>query len=245
VLLVMAFMVRSFDVFAARANSGTKAVSSFVDTSLRRFGATAMSLLAATGCAALFRPAPALVLLLSTGCTVRTTQFRIIDYRDLGRAEVYTESFDEAYYRIDEMGNVDVVLRRRQPGIEDPRQTVTQVVHLSSMWRPIPGRTVADRTQINGTVSYLITSGQVGAAFEGAGSMFYNENRKGTVLTGTLERAYLTPQRCLNGGRALFTRAELSGQFRAARDPRRVARILNETQRLFGPIPRYQPPSPG
>lgn len=176
------------------------------------------------------------------GCSARKTELQIIDYRPSpageGRApDVYVETFDEAFYRIDDAGNVDIVLRREQPGLDDPARLFVQIVHVRSLWRSIPGRTVAHRTQINATVSYLILSGAVGASFEGAGSVFYDPGDEGDVLTGELERAYLTPQRRLNGGRALFTRAELSGQFRATYDPRRVVRVLNDMDRLFGPPP--------
>ncbi len=199
----------------------------------------------------------AAALALAGGCGIKTTELRIVDYRDPGGAAVYTETFDEAYYHMDETGNVDVVLRREQPGLDGREQTITQIIHLRSVWRSIPGRTVAATTQINGTVSYLITNGQVGAAFGGAGSIFYREDRTHTVLTGKLERAYLTPQnhvasdprvgrvapdpRVGRSRQPLFTRAVLSGQFRAIRDPRRVRRILNETELLLGPITRLPP----
>jgi len=187
----------------------------------------------------------ALAALMAAGCGGRSSRFEVVDYRAAGQVSAYHEAFEEAYYRVTAGGDVDVVLRR----VHDPAVAggppLTQVIHVHSIWTSIPGTTVAESAQINGTVSYFITDGGSGAAFEGAGSVFFRRSRDGTELTGEVERVFLTPQRRLNGGQALFTRAELSGAFVAKRDPQRVVRILNETQRLFGPVPRYQPPMAG
>jgi len=182
---------------------------------------------------------PALAALMLAACAPRTTQFYIADHRTLGPPTFYAETFDEAFYRTDAQGNVDLILRRERPGRDDPDQPVIQVIHIRTFWRAIPGTTVADTDQINATVSYLIVSGQIGATFEGAGSLFFKHHKRGDVLTGELERAYLTPMRRLNQGKALFEHAELAGEFRAERNPRKVVRILNEMEQLFGPLPLY------
>jgi len=65
----------------------------------------------------------------------------------------------EAFYEFDGTGNVDVVLRRSQPSAERAEIEITAIIHLRSVWRPIPGETVVKRTQINGTVTYSISSG--------------------------------------------------------------------------------------
>jgi hypothetical protein len=174
-----------------------------------------------------------------TGCSVRTSTFEIVDYREPGEAKRYRETFDEAYYTLDEHGNVDIVLRRLSPRETEPGQGITQVIHIRSVWRSIPGDTVAHRTQINATVSYHILSGRVGATFEGAGSVFFTDNRRTDRLVGTLDLATLRPKRRLVAGSPLFRRAELAGEFCAARNPRRVVRIINEMNRRFGPLPPH------
>lgn len=177
------------------------------------------------------------VLVLTTcGCSVHPSVFEIVDYREPGEARRYVETFTEAYYDIDEHGNVDIVLRRSSPDDSRSRQTLAQVIHIRSFWRPIPGATVAHRTQINGTVVYHIVAGRFGATFEGAGSVFFKETRRGDTLSGSLDLALLRPKRQLAFGGGLFKRAELRGAFQAKRDPRRVVRIINELNRLFGPM---------
>ena len=173
---------------------------------------------------------------LAVGCSTRTTTFEITDYRDVGDARRYRETFDEAYYTLDERGNVDIVLRRATaPGDPGAAQAITQVIHIRSVWRSIPGDTVAHRTQINATVIYHILSGRIGATFEGAGSVFYERVRKSDVIRGTLDLATLRPKRRLTAGTTLFRQAEIVGKFEAKENPRRVIQIMNEMNRRFGP----------
>ncbi|MCC7293179.1 MAG: hypothetical protein IT449_14055 [Phycisphaerales bacterium] len=158
---------------------------------------------------------------------------RIIDHRQAGPDAVYVETFNECYYDADAEGNVDVVLRREHVKTDDPSQTVTQIIHVRSFWKSIPGTTVAHDQQINATVRYMILSGRAGASFQGAGSIFCEKTRGRSVLEGDLGLAYLSPRTRLNNGNMLFERAEISGSFRARHDPRRVVRILNEMDELF------------
>ena len=171
---------------------------------------------------------------MTTGCAPRTSVFNIVDYREVGQAQRYRATFHKAYYDVDGEGNVDIVLHRKQPGQSNPALEITQVIHLRTVWQSIPGKTVAEPTQINATVSYAIISGRIGAQFEGAGSVFIEENRAKDRMQGTLELALLKPKQLLSAGGDFFTLAELSGEFHAVRDPRRVVRIVNDTNRLFG-----------
>jgi hypothetical protein len=173
---------------------------------------------------------------MSLGCSARTTMFEITDYRRPGDAQRYRETFDEAYYAIDPHGNVDVVLRRAAaPGEAGADQRITQLIHISSVWRSIPGDTVAHPTQINATVTYHILSGRAGATFEGAGSVFYQRSPRSDLLNGALDLATLRPKRRLAAGAALFQKAEIRGQFEAKHNPRRVTQLINEMNRRFGP----------
>lgn len=177
------------------------------------------------------------VLVLPLGCGVHPTAFEIVDYRDPGDAKRYRETFDEAYYDLDNQGNVNIVLRRSGGRSGAGESEVTQIVRIRSVWRPVPGKTGSNATQINATVSYYVAGGRIGDTFEGAGSVFFTQNRGKDILSGTLDRAVLRPKRQLAPGDPLFGRTELSGEFRAARDRRQVVRIMNEADRLFGPLP--------
>ncbi len=169
------------------------------------------------------------------GCAERVSRMAITDYREPGLAARYQETFDEAYYDIDALGNVDVVLVRGSVLANDNSDRPIQVVHIRSFWRPIPGRTVTHRTQINGTVTYYITSGSVGATFEGAGSVFFKRNKRLDTLSGSLDLARLKPVRRLTQDGAIFRSADITGEFHAVRDRRRLVRIIHEMDRRFAP----------
>jgi hypothetical protein len=168
------------------------------------------------------------------GCAGRPSILNIADYGDLGQVRQYRESFDEGFYDVDAAGNVHIVLRRVQPSDDQHDHPLTQVIRIQSVWRSLPGRTVDHPTHLNGTVSYYILSGGEGGAFEGAGSVYFAENRGHTELRGTLDRAALAPKRQLSGGPPLFEKTELAGRFRAKRDPRQVVRVVHDMDRLFG-----------
>lgn len=172
------------------------------------------------------------------GCAPRSTVsvVRLVDHREAGKTERFRESFHEAWYRLDDHGNIDLVLRRPGRPRDGMDGSLTQLIHIRSIWRPIPGRTVADRTQINGTITYYIVSGRSGTAYDGAGSVFFKRMRGGRLI-GAIEHAKLRPTRHLVSSSPLFARAEISGEFTAVHDPRRVIQLVNEMNALFGPPP--------
>lgn len=178
--------------------------------------------------------------LLLGGCGPRLTQFDIIDFRESGTAERYFQDFDTCYYCYDAQGNLDVVAHRESRSAEGI--STTQVVHLHTFWVSHPGRTLADRTMLNATVSYLIVSGPTGASFEGSGFLSFRENRAKDRISGELELSFLRPQRRLGSAERLFERAQLSGRILAERNKPKVVSMINEMKRLFGPMPRYDPP---
>ncbi len=177
----------------------------------------------------------AVVGLTPIGCARPLTTFEIVNYRQSGRVERFHETFDQAYYAVDNQGNIDVVLRTESPIEGDSDANITQLIYLHSFWRSIPGQTVADRTQLNGTVTYCVMSPSIVARFEGAGSLFFSLDKDRNELTGTLELARLTACDKRTAGDSLFARSELSGTFRAVRDPRRVRMFVNDIDRVFAP----------
>jgi hypothetical protein len=173
------------------------------------------------------------------GCQAPANTFQIVDHRDPRQVRRYQETFDDAFFDTDADGNVHVVLRRGpvadsgRPISDDRVRPLTQVIHLRTFWRPIPGRTVAERTQINGVVRYMLVGGGVGATFEGSGSLFVQTSDDGLTLKGSLEDSLLRPKRRIAEGSDLFVQADLKGTFVARRDPRRVVSIVNELDRAF------------
>lgn len=169
------------------------------------------------------------------GCAAPGGSFTIAD-QGLGNKRFFRDTFTEAFYDVDGLGNVDIVLRREQPSLTNHGQWLTQVIHLQTLWRSIPGTTIAERTQVNGTVTYAILVGTSGTTFDGAGSLFVQGVSR-DILEGSLEDSLLKPRRCLTDEDPLFDHPALSGEFRATRNRREVVRMVNDLDRRFGPLP--------
>jgi len=169
----------------------------------------------------------------AAGCSEDVSRFVIVDHRQGQAAEIYREQFPDGYYRIDEDGNADVVLRRSSEMTGPGTRPIEQIIHLRTFWRSRPGITVADQTQLNATVCYAIETGRSGALFEGSGSLLFYVDEEAGRLRGELDRAVLTPTQKLYREREIFERAQISGTFYAQEDPRRVVRLINEINRKF------------
>jgi len=178
------------------------------------------------------------------GCVVPSSTIRLVDYLESGEHQTLGETFPECYYSVDGFGNIDVVLRRIQPARDDPRASIRQVVHIRTVWRSIPGKTTAERTQINGLIRYHIDSPSGRALLEGAGSVFLYPNEKNDRLTGGVDFAILRPTIKQGDTADIFHNVELSARFRATRDPRRTVRIANDLERWFATSPLAQAGQP-
>lgn len=184
----------------------------------------------------------ALTLVAAAGCArPEGRAFQIVDHRDNGSTSRYRETFGPGTFDVGPTGNYEIVLVKQQINATDPAANIEQLIHIRTMWQSIPGRTVADKTQINAIVSYFIQSGEVGQAYEGAGSLFNTANRDGTALSGSLDLARLRPVRQLAASANLFDRVDISGRFTATRDRKRTEQLAHEMDRRFGPRPRSVP----
>lgn len=177
------------------------------------------------------------------GCTTPLTTIRVTDFPAGGEPRRFHESFPEAFYDLDGLGNLQLVLRRSTKVQDEHGGSITQVVHLRSFWRPVPGKDPADDSQINSVVTYAVFDGNSGTAFEGGGAIYFVAAKDEDHLTGSVDRIRLRPVRRFGSGEILFEQAEIAGSFFARRDPLRVAQIANELERMLGPLPRYVEPA--
>ena len=185
------------------------------------------------------------LILVGTGCEPRSTRFQVVDYGPAGEQGRFFEEFDECYYARHPDGTVDVVARRRGRLMGQAEETTTQVIHLHGIWRPVPGNTAVESTQVNSTVSYWIVGELGGIALEGGGFVFSREDHNRDTLTGNVESSALQPVRRIGRSPSPFNRVELTGEFRAVHDRRRTIRLINDMKTHFGPLPRYESPQPG
>jgi len=179
----------------------------------------------------------------STGCLQSLWEkpkavFKVTDHSDPTQERIYSDTFTECYYDLDPYGNISMVFRRGGRGDHVPISAAesVQIVCVRGVWHSVAGKNPFHETQINGTVTYAVTGKGVATSMEGAGAIhfdgeYFHEDR----LTGTIEHARVFPKRNVSSGPPPIAQAEISGEFEAVRDPRRVARITNDVERFFGP----------
>ncbi len=171
-----------------------------------------------------------LPVLLAIGCSSVQSTLKVVDFRDSANVRSYSATFDEAYYDIDPRGNLNLILRH-QPSAKPGEPAVSQVLHVRTVWRSIPGNTVAHNSQINGVVAYAITSGGQTSLYEGAGAIFFFNDPFAGTLKGSLGRVVLTPADGQSSDDSVFERIELTGTFSAEPDARRTIQAMNELER--------------
>ena len=97
------------------------------------------------------------------GCAAGTNN---LDIRKIDAEQtLLNQDFDQAYYGVDNDGNVELLLH--QSGGKEG--TIEQVVYVRTFWRVIPGKTGADPSGTNAYVTYFIIAGNRGAIYRGAG----------------------------------------------------------------------------
>jgi len=175
------------------------------------------------------------------GCQEPVTEFHMVNVRGAGDREDFHQVFSECYYAISPGGRVDVVARRVDPD-QATGLTVTQLVHMRTAFRAVPGTTFAEQSMINATVHFAVLDGHGGVCYEGAGFLSTEENARRGLLVGELERAHLDKNRSAGRGGEVFQRVDLTGTYHAVRNRAKVFALLNEMNRLFGPQPDYIPP---
>ena len=177
-------------------------------------------------------PLSALAAAGTVGCATDSAHIQITERPSTLEIRRYQESFDEAYYDLGPSGNLRLVLRKRQPASLEGDE-LTQTIVVESVWRPLPGVTVADRSQINGTVTYELAGRRIVQNLTGAGSVFFYENDAADRLTGTLSHVTLESQ-SPDLGDGFLQRVELCGDFSASRNPYLALQLANDTRRQTG-----------
>jgi hypothetical protein len=163
------------------------------------------------------------------GCASDFGHVQIVERPNAVETRRYQENFPEAYYDVDRLGNLRMVLRKhRSPSLEGDE--LTQTIVVESVWNSIPGVTVMHRTQINGTVLYALAGRRISQALTGAGSVHFSENDAKDRLTGTISNVTLVAQGPSEDDDFL-QRVELSGDFSARRDPHQTLRLAHDVKR--------------
>jgi hypothetical protein len=160
---------------------------------------------------------------LLSGCQVN--QMKLVNYANPENPENLTQNFNSVYFTETGTGGYEILLQSSEPIAREGNKVLRQMVFITTLWNPIPGKTYADESQINANVIYMVEiferqgaavttegSGTI-LCYKGAGFVSYQIDRTGQTMTGTIEKAFLEPIQ--KRGTRQLGRFELSGDFKA------------------------------
>ncbi len=187
--------------------------------------------------------ATAPLVMIIAGChSAPYNRVEVTDFRTDSPPQLSYQDFNESYYRINEDGLVDLVLRLQTRSPSDLTRKTVQILLVRSFWKPHPGRTFAHGSMINANLCYAIFRGNSGISYEGGGFFEYALARRNDVITGKLEGGDLQPLRQFGSDLNVFEWAAIEGRFRARRNDRRATRIINQIDHMLGQPPRIDSP---
>jgi hypothetical protein len=168
----------------------------------------------------------------------------LVNYARPEKPERLGQSFNHGYFTCNAFGEYEILLESSEPITRESDQILHQSLYVMTIWKPLPGRTYADSSQINARMVYLVKIGdnpdalvvsQTGEAtlrYQGTGFISFETDRSGNVLTGTIEQSLLQPGHKKSSYR--LGTFEMSGAFRAVKDPAALA----EYKLTYGSIKR-------
>jgi len=163
------------------------------------------------------------------GCRQETNRIVVTAYSDPHSPEQYYQDFDRAAFSSSGAGQYEILLESSEGMDTFGRQVLYQALHGRIFWRPLPGKTYAEASQINAQIDYQLRLASAESAevssqtprspiyYQGSGFISFSFNRDRTVMRGRIERALLEPRN------AEISRLILKGKFTARRNPQLIA----------------------
>jgi hypothetical protein len=174
-----------------------------------------------------------ILLVLVMGCQTGSNIMVLVNYARPEKPERLGQNFNRGYFTCNAFGEYEILLESTEPIARGSDQILHQSLYVMTIWKPLPGRTYADSSQINARMVYLVKIGdnpdapvvsQTGEAtlrYQGTGFISFETDRSGNVLTGTIEQSLLQPSHKKSSYR--LGTFEMSGAFRAVKDPAALA----------------------
>jgi hypothetical protein len=177
---------------------------------------------------------------LHSGCAQqqKLSSIEVSHFDAAGQPHVARQSFEQAYYRQDAGGQWQVALCTEAPSQTDPSQTIRQIVLIEGLWRPRPGKTLAEKSMTDALIRYALFNGPQATSYEGAGFVSFKHDSRTKELRGWIESGHLTRRRVRGDPVDVFGgQARVTGAFRAKPSVLDVTRLWQEMNVALGPPP--------
>ena len=167
------------------------------------------------------------------GCSSQATRLYLTTYDEAGREQHHYADFNRVAFLVNPSGLVELGMRVEQPSKTDPTQTITQLIHIKEVWKPVPGRTAVEKTQMNVEMRYAILTPPTGVRYDGAGFVYAKIAKDAKTVTGQIESGRLAPAYRMADATLPFGPARFTGTFRAVNNPGEVIEIARQLDVLF------------
>lgn len=183
----------------------------------------------------------------ANGCGRHATDLQIESFQTVP-SQTYSEQFENGFYAVDSNSNWDLVFEvpptwrepssqpTSAPADQPAQEWTSQLLYIKIFWTPNPGRTYAESTQTNCSISYYLLTGRKIMCYEGTGFAYFRPPKAGKPFIGRLESASLHPADHSEGAYDLFGLCRLKGSFVAANDMAKVANSLLTIRRRTASI---------
>jgi len=175
----------------------------------------------------------AMVILCSSGCQQYNNTMKLVNYARSESPETLQQNFKDGYFSSNAFGEYEILLISDEPISQDGEKVMTQAIYATTLWKPIPGTTYAESSQINATIVYVVRiadkpdanivsqSEEALLRYEGTGFLSFQTDPNENQMTGSIERAVLKPVHKRENYR--LGTFELEGSFKAVKDAGKVA----------------------
>jgi hypothetical protein len=169
-----------------------------------------------------------IVILAGTAGCQMVNRMKLVNYANSENRETLTQDFSQVWFTETGTGDFEILLQSSEPITREGNKVLRQMVFISTLWNPIPGKTYAESSQINAKMIYMVEiADRPGASvtsegkgtilcYKGSGFVSYQLDRTGQVLTGSIEDSYMEPM--AKSGTRRLGRFELSGDFKAVKN---------------------------
>jgi len=176
-----------------------------------------------------FRMFLSAVVLVVAGAGCSYNQMHLINYANAEKPEDLQQVFTQASFFDNSTGGYEILLQSTEPIDDSNDRVLRQAIYISTIWKPIPGKTYAETTQLNARIIYLVEiANRPGGVvqtqeettflcYKGSGFVSFAVDQTKQVLTGRIEQAILTPVHKSKSHR--LGTFELIGDFKAQRNP--------------------------
>jgi hypothetical protein len=167
------------------------------------------------------------------GCSSQATRLILTTYDETGREQHHYADFNRVAFLVNPSGLLELGMRVEQPSKTDPTQMITQLIHIKEVWKPQPGRTAVESSQINVELRYAILTPPTGVRYDGAGFVFAKIAKDAKTVTGEIESGRLAPAYRMANAALPFGPARFTGTFKAVNNPGEVIEIARRLDLLF------------